>query len=185
MEICCDKREVKYLYKYVHKGHDNVMFRIAPDNSNSEVDEITDFQNERWVYPVEAAWRIYGCPLHGMFPAVLQIQVHLPNFQKGQHYDVDTKRDELHDRVFLMLLRRAFGQQNETQQKMVLIAFYDETGSVVGTESSILPYFSILDDQDSDPTSEGKSVLPTQSPLSPLKRQMSAITLVPSMYTFN
>ncbi|GAA0157577.1 hypothetical protein LIER_14817 [Lithospermum erythrorhizon] len=60
VEICCDIRAVKYLYKYVHKGHDKVMFRISADNSTSEVDEISSFQNARWVSPVEAAWRIYG-----------------------------------------------------------------------------------------------------------------------------
>ncbi|GAA0172974.1 hypothetical protein LIER_41433 [Lithospermum erythrorhizon] len=31
VEICCDIRAVKYLYKYVHKGHDKGMFRIASD----------------------------------------------------------------------------------------------------------------------------------------------------------
>ncbi|GAA0157453.1 hypothetical protein LIER_38465 [Lithospermum erythrorhizon] len=55
IEICCDIRAVKYLYKYVHKGHDKVMFRIASDALGSKVDEISNFQNARWVSPVEAA----------------------------------------------------------------------------------------------------------------------------------
>ncbi|GAA0172856.1 hypothetical protein LIER_26593 [Lithospermum erythrorhizon] len=71
VEICCDIRVVKYLYKYIHKGHDKVSFLIAPDNSGSNIDEISDFQNARWVSPVEATWRIYGFPLSGMFPSVL------------------------------------------------------------------------------------------------------------------
>ncbi|GAA0166265.1 hypothetical protein LIER_40158 [Lithospermum erythrorhizon] len=81
VEICCDIRAVRYLYIYVNKGHDKIMFRIAPNNSNFEVAEIADFQNARWVSSVEATWRIYEFPLHGMFPAVFQLQVHLPKFQ--------------------------------------------------------------------------------------------------------
>ncbi|GAA0175867.1 hypothetical protein LIER_28963 [Lithospermum erythrorhizon] len=87
VEICCDIRAVKYLYKYVHKCHDKIQFRIAPENSNLIVDKIANFQNARWVSPVEAAWRIYRFPLHGMFPTVLQLQVHLPNFQTVQFED--------------------------------------------------------------------------------------------------
>ncbi|GAA0172637.1 hypothetical protein LIER_26425 [Lithospermum erythrorhizon] len=71
VEICCDIRLVKYLYKYIHKGHDKVMFRIGSDNEGSVVNEMTDFQNARWVSPVESAWRIYGFPLFGMYPAVV------------------------------------------------------------------------------------------------------------------
>ncbi|GAA0142815.1 hypothetical protein LIER_03630 [Lithospermum erythrorhizon] len=52
-----DKKEDPYLYslKYIHKGHDKVLFRIAPDSPGSNIDEISDFQNRRWVSPVEAA----------------------------------------------------------------------------------------------------------------------------------
>ncbi|GAA0166115.1 hypothetical protein LIER_40124 [Lithospermum erythrorhizon] len=86
----------------------------------------------------------------------------------GQNYDVNTIRSELHGKVFLMLLRSTFGQQNERQRKMLLIAFYDETGSA--------------DDQDVERTSKGKFVVSTQSsPLLPLKCQMSAITLAPEL----
>ncbi|GAA0169079.1 hypothetical protein LIER_23636 [Lithospermum erythrorhizon] len=53
VEICCNIKAVKYLYKYVHKGHDKVMFRIASDNPGSDVDEISNFQNARWMSPVK------------------------------------------------------------------------------------------------------------------------------------
>ncbi|GAA0187291.1 hypothetical protein LIER_34579 [Lithospermum erythrorhizon] len=94
VEICCDIRALKYLYKYVHKGHDKVMFRIASDTPGTDIDEIASFQDARWVSPVEAAWRIFGFPLHGMFPAVLQLQVHMPKFQTV-HFDDDADLEEL------------------------------------------------------------------------------------------
>ncbi|GAA0171900.1 hypothetical protein LIER_25833 [Lithospermum erythrorhizon] len=54
LEICCDIRVVKYLYKYVHKGLHRVAFRISPDNGGSEnVNEIANFSNARWVSPPE------------------------------------------------------------------------------------------------------------------------------------
>ncbi|GAA0174229.1 hypothetical protein LIER_27668 [Lithospermum erythrorhizon] len=92
------QRAVKYLYKYVHKGHDKVMFRIASDNpGGSNVDEISNFQNALWVSPVEAAWIIYGFPLHGMYSTVLQLQVHLPNFQTVQFEDDADLQEILQD----------------------------------------------------------------------------------------
>ncbi|GAA0167934.1 hypothetical protein LIER_22768 [Lithospermum erythrorhizon] len=87
VEVCCDIKAVKYLYKYIHKGHDKVMFRIGSDNQGAEIDEISDYQNARWVSPVEAAWRLFAFPLYGMYPSVLQLQVHLPNFQTIQFED--------------------------------------------------------------------------------------------------
>ncbi|GAA0155634.1 hypothetical protein LIER_13322 [Lithospermum erythrorhizon] len=90
VEVCCDIKAIKYLYKYIHKGHDKVMFRIASDNQGAEIDEISDYQNAGWVSPVEAAWRLFAFPLYGMYPSFLQLQVHLPNFQTIQfEYDAD------------------------------------------------------------------------------------------------
>ncbi|GAA0187495.1 hypothetical protein LIER_34783 [Lithospermum erythrorhizon] len=114
VETCCDIRAVKYLYKYVHKGHDKVLFRIAPENSNSVVDEIANFQNARWVSPVEAAWRIYGFPLHGMFPAVLQLQVHLPNFQTMQFEDDANLQQILQDERLKRTMLTEFFRINAT-----------------------------------------------------------------------
>ncbi|GAA0154925.1 hypothetical protein LIER_12768 [Lithospermum erythrorhizon] len=96
----------------------------------------------------------------------------------GQHYDVDTIKAELHGKIFMMLLRHTFGQQSESQRKMLLIAYYDETNSAEAIQSSILPCSSMLTDSDANTSG---------NPLSPLKREMSQITLLPgiNMYHFN
>ncbi|GAA0156667.1 hypothetical protein LIER_38314 [Lithospermum erythrorhizon] len=47
VEICCDIRVVKYLYKYVYKGHDKVAFRIAPEGERQDNNEIQTFQRAR------------------------------------------------------------------------------------------------------------------------------------------
>ncbi|XP_058189402.1 uncharacterized protein LOC131306985 [Rhododendron vialii] len=49
-------KAVKYLYKYIYKGHDKIVFRIIAQRNNETVDEIMQFQTARWVTPPEAMW---------------------------------------------------------------------------------------------------------------------------------
>ncbi|XP_071918919.1 uncharacterized protein [Coffea arabica] len=44
VKICSTIKRVKYLYKYVFKGHDLVSFRIMTDDSATGTDEIKEFQ---------------------------------------------------------------------------------------------------------------------------------------------
>ncbi|XP_027120568.1 uncharacterized protein [Coffea arabica] len=81
VEICSTIKLVKYLYKYIFKGHDLVNFHIIAQNTSDDVDEIREFQQGRWVSPPEALWRIYGFRLNEMTPAVYTLQVHLPDQQ--------------------------------------------------------------------------------------------------------
>ncbi|XP_027152040.1 uncharacterized protein LOC113752100 [Coffea eugenioides] len=81
VEICSTLKLVKYLYKYVFKGHDQLSFRIISGEPTDDIDEIKDFQKGRWVSPPEAFWRIYEFRLNEMTPAVYTLQVHLPDQQ--------------------------------------------------------------------------------------------------------
>ncbi|XP_056697313.1 uncharacterized protein [Spinacia oleracea] len=83
VEVCSTIMAVKYLYKYVYKGHDRISFNVQ-DGSTAIVDEIQQYQAGRWVSPCEAAWRIFGFDLFEMFPSVLPLQIHLPNLQTIQ-----------------------------------------------------------------------------------------------------
>ncbi|GAA0175626.1 hypothetical protein LIER_41949 [Lithospermum erythrorhizon] len=167
VEICCEIRAVKYLYKYVHKGHDKILFRIASENSNSVVDEIANFQNAREMITglkdsltylmktrnfttLDVATAIqktstdeenveYICNICQK-EVILQTTVaNISRLSKlGEHYDVSAIRVELHGKVFLMLLRH---------------------------------------DENTPAANKGKAISETQSPLSPLKRAMSEITI--------
>ena len=81
VEICSTIKLVKYLYKYIFKGHDLVNFHIIADETPQDVDETKEFQRDRWVSPPEALWRIYAFRLNEMTPAVYSLQVHLPDHQ--------------------------------------------------------------------------------------------------------
>ncbi|KAL7117461.1 hypothetical protein ACP275_03G072900 [Erythranthe tilingii] len=81
VEICADVKLVKYLYKYIHKGHDRIAYNVVSHASLNERDEIQAYQEGRWICAPEAYWRIYGFLMSEMSPAVIVMPVHLPNHQ--------------------------------------------------------------------------------------------------------
>ncbi|XP_074290276.1 uncharacterized protein LOC141617007 [Silene latifolia] len=81
VEICSTIKAVKYMYKYVYKGHDRVSFAVTDLSNQYSFDEITAYQSTRWITPPEATWRIYGFHLNEIHPNVVPLQVQLPNMQ--------------------------------------------------------------------------------------------------------
>lgn len=111
VEYCASVKSVKYLFKYVFKGHDcaNVVVTVVPPADVGEqgeegagaqqqggqqqeqprvVDEILDFQNGRYVGASEASWRIFGFKLHDRGANVERLPIHLPN-QQPVEFDED------------------------------------------------------------------------------------------------
>jgi hypothetical protein len=77
---------VKYLFKYIYKGHDRATVVIERvdnpiDGQQIERNEIQEYIDACYVSVSEAVWRIFKMKLHGRFPAVQRLQVHLPNQQ--------------------------------------------------------------------------------------------------------
>lgn len=81
VEVCSTIKAVKYLYKYIYKGHDKVSYRLISTTPDDVIDEIEQFQSARWVSPPEAIWRIYRFSIHEMNPAVISLQLHLEGCQ--------------------------------------------------------------------------------------------------------
>ena len=88
VELCMSIKSIKYVLKYVHKGCDQAMFALW----SSQVDEISDYQNARYVSSNEAAWRILEFPIHERDPPVQQLAVHLENGQRV-YFTEDTALD--------------------------------------------------------------------------------------------
>ena len=65
---------LKYMHKYVHKGHDSAEVGFV-------VDEIETFINARYVSAPEAAYRLFEFPLHGKSHSVVKLPIHLSNKQ--------------------------------------------------------------------------------------------------------
>ena len=79
VEICGSIQAVKYLYKYIYKGHDKAMVEIGLRNS---IDEIKEYLDCRFVAASESCWRFFSFKLHVFSHSVLRLQCHL----KGQQY---------------------------------------------------------------------------------------------------
>ena len=100
VEICSSVKSVKYLYKYVYKGHDRGQVQVVPvapaaaDAADAPVapvsrDEIKEYVDGRYVSASEAAWRLLGFDLHGITPSVQRLGVHLPNAQQVYFHEGD------------------------------------------------------------------------------------------------
>ena len=78
---------VKYLYKYVYKGHDRsvVEFKSGSEAVKTAgtkcVDEISNYLEGRYVSATEACYRIFAYDLHANLPHVLRLAVYLENKQ--------------------------------------------------------------------------------------------------------
>jgi len=87
VEVCNNIRAIKYLFKYIYKGHDCATIEISCQSDNAternvvEADEIKKYLDCRYVSASEAAWRIFKFDMHEQFPSVEGLQYHLPNQQ--------------------------------------------------------------------------------------------------------
>jgi hypothetical protein len=77
VEICSSICSVKYLYKYVYKGHDRALAEVHAENDDN--DEIKQYLGARYVSSCEACWRIFEFDLHGKSHSIIRLPVHLPN----------------------------------------------------------------------------------------------------------
>ncbi|XP_071726987.1 uncharacterized protein [Rutidosis leptorrhynchoides] len=90
VEWCNRSRAIKYLFKYLNKGPDRativIQENLTPiDNSSlekvTEVDEIKNYLDCRYLSPCEAVWRMFSFDIHFSQPSVIKLSYHLPNQQ--------------------------------------------------------------------------------------------------------
>uniref|UniRef100_A0A8I6YG17 Helitron helicase-like domain-containing protein n=1 Tax=Hordeum vulgare subsp. vulgare TaxID=112509 RepID=A0A8I6YG17_HORVV len=81
VEACSSIKAVKYLFKYIYKGHDKASFEFEQDiiSDGGIINEIRQYRDARYISPPEAIYRIFGFKMFGVCPFVLQLQLHLPN----------------------------------------------------------------------------------------------------------
>ena len=85
VEFCASVRSVKYIHKYVYKGHDEATVSIETEKR----DEIDEFVNGRYVCATEAVWRLLGFETHAHYPPVQRLACHLENGQRVVWEDSD------------------------------------------------------------------------------------------------
>jgi len=65
VEICSSITAIKYLFKYVYKGHDRATVEVRNN------DEIGLYLDARYISASEASWRIFHYHLHNEKPDVI------------------------------------------------------------------------------------------------------------------
>ena len=84
VEYCSHIGSIKYLYYYLHKGHDRAQIKIDK-NKNKETqdvcEEITNYLDTRYIGPIEVACRILELPMSGRSHAVYWLAIHTENQQ--------------------------------------------------------------------------------------------------------
>ena len=73
---------VKYIYKYVYKGHDRITVTMGALEEPPVRDETREYVDSCYVSPPEAMWRLLSNNMHKHSPPVIRLQVHLPDQQR-------------------------------------------------------------------------------------------------------
>jgi hypothetical protein len=85
VEWCNQSRSIKYLFKYVNKGHDRVTagFYHASNNKDNPrvLDEIKMYYDCRYLSACEAVWRIFVFDVNYRDPSVERLDFHIENEQ--------------------------------------------------------------------------------------------------------
>jgi len=83
VEACSNIKAIKYLYKYVYKGHDRASFLVEANQQEQDgvINEIRQYRDARYISPPEAVHRIFDFPLFAVYPSVLQLQLYLQGMQ--------------------------------------------------------------------------------------------------------
>ena len=76
VEVCAGLRCVKYIHKYIYKGHDRTTMVLGGIN------EIQQYLDARYIGPPEAAWRLFGNPMHEEIPTVVRLALPLPGMHR-------------------------------------------------------------------------------------------------------
>lgn len=85
LEHCASIKSVKYLYKYVYKGHDCAVIKLISSDSECQekliFNEVDAYLSCRYVSPPEAIWRIHERRLFHRSHSIERLPIHLPEVQ--------------------------------------------------------------------------------------------------------
>ncbi|XP_012837527.1 PREDICTED: uncharacterized protein LOC105958070, partial [Erythranthe guttata] len=85
IELCNQNKSIKYLFKYVNKGHDRVtaaFYETRNTDGGAEIrDEIKMYYDCRYLPACEAMWRLFNFNIHYRDPSVIRLSFNLPDHQ--------------------------------------------------------------------------------------------------------
>ena len=77
VEACMSVKSVKYLFKYIYKGHDCASVEVK-ETGELKHDEIFTHLDTRYVSPPEALWHLSAYRMHEQSHTIIRLAVHLP-----------------------------------------------------------------------------------------------------------
>jgi hypothetical protein len=119
---------MKYLFKYIYKGHDRVCITIGDAtvaDNNGAVDKIKYYKDARWVTPPEALWRIFGFDLSESDPPMVQLQLHLPSMNMVGYQQNQNIEDVLNRQGSEKSMLTEYLEQNKTDEDAHKILYPD------------------------------------------------------------
>ncbi|XP_027157232.1 uncharacterized protein LOC113758663 [Coffea eugenioides] len=117
VEICSAIEAVKYIYKYIYKGYDKVMYQITAYQTENIIDEIHNFQSARWICAPEAMWRIFSFDLTNIHPSVMTMHLHLENSQPISFIEDQALQDVLRNERNSRTMLTEFLSMNRTNKR--------------------------------------------------------------------
>jgi len=79
VEVCSSVKSVKYIFKYIYKGHDAAVVKVSETGEGTYGwDEITSYLDTRYIAAPEAMWRLREYKMHDKSHTVKRLAVHLP-----------------------------------------------------------------------------------------------------------
>lgn len=83
VEVCSSVQSVKYIFKYIYKGHDAAVIQVTEGTNvgTYDWDEIQAFLDTRYVSAPEGIWRLKKYEMSNRSHSVERLPVHLPSQQ--------------------------------------------------------------------------------------------------------
>jgi hypothetical protein len=91
VEVCISVKAIKYIHKYIYKGHDRTTLEFSGD------DEIKQYLDARYISACECCWRLFEFNMHCEEPNVVRLPVHLPD-QHMVYFDPEDDAEDVIDR---------------------------------------------------------------------------------------
>ena len=99
VEVVTQAYAIKYLFKYVFKGHDNASSAVHA--TKRHIDQIGNYQDHRYLGSAEACWRLFKFSIHESTETVYRMVVDIKS-ERRQRYiegnEVDAAEREMHPR---------------------------------------------------------------------------------------
>jgi len=130
IEIATSIMAVKYLFKYVYKGHDRASISVVNHDGSDPVDEISEYHDSRYVSAADSSWRIFGFRMHQHSPSVTRLQLHLPEMQTVRfNPDQETADNIIHHEDIHKMTLNAFFNLCHAQPELTQDLLYPDCPS--------------------------------------------------------